>query len=179
MRSLLTAILLCVVWFGAVGTTSQAAEPQKILMIGNSLTYTYDIPAILERFASETKRTLKVDKHVAGGQTLNWHWTNPAGKVNQTAPQVIAKGGYDLVILQDSGQPIAKSAEGAAAFARVIPEYVTAIQDASMQAMLYMAHPTAKGVNPVGLQPIIDAYAKAADAQDIACAAGVRATASA
>jgi hypothetical protein len=166
-------LLVCAALLVFAGTAAPAAEPQKILMIGNSLTYTYDIPTILERFAIATKRTLKVTRHVAGGQTLTWHWTNPSGKANLTAPQEIAKGGYDLVILQDSGQPLAKSSDGAEAFAKVIPDYVRAIRGASMQAMLYMAHPTAKGVNPEGLQPIIDAYAKAADAQAIACAPSV------
>ncbi|MEK7411975.1 MAG: hypothetical protein AAB263_01515 [Planctomycetota bacterium] len=150
-----------------------AGEPQKILMVGNSLTYTYGIPAILENFAKATKRTLTVTTHVAGGRTLTWHWSNPSGKSEVTAPQAIAKGGYDLVIIQDSAQPLMKSGEGAEAFVKVVPDFVKAIRNASMQAMLYMGHPTAKEVKLESVQSVIDAYAKAADALAIPCAPSV------
>lgn len=164
MLPVLRAVIAC-----CFLATAFAAEPTKILMIGNSLTYTWNIPAILEHFASDTKRNLVITAHTTGGKDLTWHWSNASKPSNQTAPEAIAKGGYDLVILQDSGQPLLKP-EGQDAFAKIIPAYVNAISDAKMQAMLYMAHPTRKEVDLEGIRPIIDTYAKKADEFAIPCA---------
>jgi hypothetical protein len=53
-----------------------AAEPRKILMIGNSLTFCWGIPAILEHLATASDHKLAITAHVTPGMTLTWHWTN-------------------------------------------------------------------------------------------------------
>ena len=164
MQSILRAFFACCILASLV-----AAEPQKILMIGNSLTYTWNIPSILEHFATATKRTLTVTAHVTGGKDLTWHWTNASKPSNETAKETITKGGYDLVIVQEYSNTLMKQ-DGQDAFAKVFPEYLKAINGASMQAMLYMAHPTRKEVDLEGIRPIIDTYAKKADELAIPCA---------
>ncbi len=146
-----------------------AAEPKKILMIGNSLTFTWSIPSILEGFAAATKRSLQVTAHTAGGKDLAWHWTNPSGKPPITAQEAIAKSGYDLVIVQEFSNILLKN-EGRESFANMLPEYIKAITQAKMQPLLYMAHPTRKEVDQAGIQPIIDAYSKNADELGLICA---------
>jgi len=151
----------------AAGDSS--AEPQKILMIGNSLTYTWSIPSILERFAAERNHPLKVTMHIAGGKDLLWHSTNTTKPSDLTALQDIAKGGYDLVIIQEYSNMLMKP-EGRENFDRMLPEYLKAVSGASMKPMLYMAHPTRKDVDQAGIQPIIDAYSQKADEFKIPCA---------
>lgn len=146
-----------------------AGEPQKILMIGNSLTYTWGIPSILEHFATATKRTLTVTAHVAGGKDLTWLWTNPTKPGNLNAQETIAAGGYDLVILQEYSNNLRKK-EGQETFDRIAAEYLKAIRGKSMQAMLYMAHPTAKEVSLEQLRPIIDKYSQKGDELGLVCA---------
>ncbi len=139
----------------ALAVEKQASEPKKILMIGNSLTYTWGIPEILEKFAAETNRELDVTAHVAGGKTLEWHWSNIAKPSGLTAKEAIAKGGYDLIILQEFSNILMKP-EGRASFEKIMPEYLKEI--GSTPVMLYMAHPTRKEVDLAGIQPIIDSY---------------------
>lgn len=145
------------------------SEPKKVLMIGNSLTYTYGIPSILERLAADSKHELKVTAHVAGGKDLDWHSTNPSGHDGLTAPQQIEKGGFDLVILQDSGRHLVKE-DGRVTFDRSVSEYYKAITGKSMRTMLYMAHPTNKEVDAQFLKPIIAGYSAKADELGVPCA---------
>ncbi|MEK7413057.1 MAG: hypothetical protein AAB263_07055 [Planctomycetota bacterium] len=163
MHHILRAIFAC-----CILTSLAAAEPQKILMIGNSLTYTWNIPSILEQFAKATKRTLTVTAHVAGGKDLTWHWTNASKPSNETAQETIAKGGFDLVIVQEYSNILMKP-DGQDSFAKIFPEYLKAISGKSMQVMLYMAHPTRKEVDLEGIRPIIDAYSKKADELSVQC----------
>lgn len=164
MHHIFRALLAC-----CLLATAGAAEPQKILMIGNSLTYTWGIPAILERFATASKRTLKITAHIAGGKDLAWHWANPTGRPPQTAQEDIAKGGYDLVIIQEYSNLMLKK-EGMDSFTTMLPQYLKTAAEAKVPAMLYMAHPTRKDVSQAGIQPIIDAYTTKADEFGLVCA---------
>lgn len=166
---------LCLVIFPTFLTAADRAaavkphEPQKILMIGNSLTYTYGIPYILEHFATSTGRTLTVTAHVTGGKDLTWHWTNSAKSSGLTAQEAIDQGGYDLVIVQEFSNILLKK-EGREAFDKIVPEYLKTIRAKSMQAMLYMAHPTRKEIDLEGIRPIIEAYSNKADELGLICA---------
>lgn len=158
---------LRVVYLSLLLVGAFAGEPQKILMIGNSLTYTWDIPTILERFAAETKRELKITRHFTGGKDLSWHWDNPSE--NLTAPQRIAQGGFDLVILQDSSQR-SKKADERTDFARITGEYHKAISAGGMQTMFYMGFLREPDITQAKIQPLVDMYTTQADALGIACA---------
>lgn len=154
---------------GDTASKAQNQEPKKILMIGNSLTYTWNIPKILESFAAETGRTLTVTPHVGGGKDLAWHWVNAAKPSGLTAKEVIAKGGYDLVVVQEFSNILMKP-EGRDSFAKMLPEYLNEIRTAGMAPLLYMAHPTRKEVDGPGIQPIVDAYTAQSDALGLVCA---------
>lgn len=146
-----------------------APEPQKILMIGNSLTYTWGIPSILEHFATASNRVLAVTAHIAGGKDLTWHWNTPAKPSDLTAKEAIEKGGFDLVIVQEYSNNLQRK-EGQDAFNKIAPEYIKAIRAASMKPMFYMAHPTAKEVNADALKGVIESNSKMADALSVPCA---------
>lgn len=169
MSAFLCVLFLPVALMAAGDEPPAGTPPQKILMVGNSLTYTWSIPSILERFAAERNHPLKVAMHIAGGKDLLWHSTNTTKPSDLTALQDIAKGGYDLVIIQEYSNMLLKP-EGRENFDRMLPEYLKAISGASMKAMLYMAHPTSKDVDLARIQPIIDAYSQKADEFKIPCA---------
>ena len=164
-RFVLALVLAC----GLGGVAAHAGEVEKILMVGNSLTYAYDIPAILEHFAADTKRTLVITRHVTGGKDLTWHWSNPSKPSNQTAVEAINQGGYDLVILQDHSQRVSK-AEGRTEFVRVTAEYTKLIAAKSMRSMFYMGHNRDPNITPESLQPTVDMYTQQADVLGIPCA---------
>lgn len=172
MRRVLFLVMVVGVFCLFVGADKGAGregEPRKVLMIGNSLTYTYGIPSILEKFAEVSKKKLDLTAHTAGGKSLAWHWANASKPSNLTAKEAIDKGEYDLVILQEFSNGFAK-AETRAEAEKVIPEYVAEIRMRKMRAMLYMAHPTAKEVDAARLKPIVEGYTGMSEKLKVPCA---------
>ncbi|HLY73520.1 MAG TPA: hypothetical protein VKU80_05315 [Planctomycetota bacterium] len=92
--------------FCAVASTSpeqqiEAPKPINILMVGNSQCPTIIDQHLLEKLAASDKggRPIKVGSCVKGGASLRSHWD--AGTGEGTARGLIAKGGWDFVVLQD------------------------------------------------------------------------------
>jgi hypothetical protein len=92
MRSLLAALLLVLAPWLAYAQAPEA-KPLRILFIGNSLTYTGDVPGRLAMLARAMGRKAEVDSITAPGYTLEDHWRE--GK----AQEAIRKG-WDVVVLQ-------------------------------------------------------------------------------
>lgn len=80
----------------------EAPKPINILMVGNSQCPTIIDQQLLEKLAASDKggRPIKVGACVKGGASLRSHWD--AGMVEGTARGMIAKGGWDFVVLQDA-----------------------------------------------------------------------------
>jgi hypothetical protein len=73
-----------------------SAEPLKILFLGNSFTYSNDMPHILQGLAASQGRKLEIAVHAPGGCTLEKHWQD--GK----AKELIDSKKWDYVVLQES-----------------------------------------------------------------------------
>src|SRR5437868_1227446 len=70
-------------------------EPLRVLFIGNSLTYSNDLPAMVAALAkSAGKRPLVFQSVVEGGFSLEDHWDRG------DAQRAIAQGKWDVVVLQ-------------------------------------------------------------------------------
>ena len=74
------------------------AKKARVLFIGNSYTYTNDIPLITKNMAAATNDTLTYEVSAPGGMTLMEHCTN--------APTItlIAQGNWDYVFIQEQSQ---------------------------------------------------------------------------
>jgi len=75
-----------------------AAQPKKVLFIGNSLTYRQDgIYSHLEKLAASANPPyiLQTEKSVKGGATLKTQWERPEPR------EAINKGDCDVVVLQE------------------------------------------------------------------------------
>jgi hypothetical protein len=70
-------------------------EPLKVLFIGNSLTYTNEMPQIFQGLATSQNRRVRVAMQAAGDYTLEKHWKD--GK----AAEMITGGNWDVVVLQE------------------------------------------------------------------------------
>src|SRR5262245_61511836 len=77
---------------------ASAAPPQKILFIGNSLTYFQNgIYFHLENLTASARPpiTIQTEKSVFGGATLKSLWERAEPR------DIIGKGGFDVVVLQE------------------------------------------------------------------------------
>lgn len=70
----------------------------RVLYIGNSYIYTNDIPAMVKEMASTTGNQIHYESNTPGGSTLKQHSTNA------TTINLIKKGDWDFIVLQDQSQ---------------------------------------------------------------------------
>jgi hypothetical protein len=74
------------------------APPLRILFIGNSLIYAADLPAMVQGLARTAGRDLLYEQHTPGGRRLADHVEDPG------ASALLARGGWDAVVLQEQSQ---------------------------------------------------------------------------
>lgn len=77
-------------------------DTTKVLCIGNSFTYYHSSPSMLKEIAWSQGHYLDMYTSVKGGRTMKQH------RKLATTKDVVKKGGYDAVILQDQSQIPAK-----------------------------------------------------------------------
>lgn len=103
-----------------VATLCSAAETDslRVLWIGNSFTYVNDLPAMVRDIASTQGMKLSMTKVTKGGECLRGHWGNPR------LQELLKRGGWDYVIVQDQSTDPAQST---AAVARKVYPYAKKI----------------------------------------------------
>ncbi len=72
----------------------------KILMLGNSYTYFFDMPKILQALFDENGVDARVDSVTAGGRVL-WQNTDKADPLHAEIVEKCAQTAYDVLILQE------------------------------------------------------------------------------
>jgi hypothetical protein len=74
------------------------AQDASILFLGNSYTYSSNLPQMVSQLALANGQTIYHDQHTPGGQTLEGHSTN------NTTLQKIAERDWDFVVIQEQSQ---------------------------------------------------------------------------
>lgn len=90
-------LLLAGLFLGLVCASAQQKE-MKVLFVGNSYTYGYNLPHIVSIISAETSIKLSTRKSTIGGASLKEHWNG--GRELETR-NMIAEGNFDVVVLQD------------------------------------------------------------------------------
>ncbi len=70
----------------------------KVLFIGNSYTYSNDLPGLINELAKSTGDEITYSSSTPGGYTFQGHITDP------TTLALIKQGGWDYVVLQEQSQ---------------------------------------------------------------------------
>lgn len=91
-------LLLFVIFFSGF---IQAKEETRLLIIGNSYTFYNNLPELIQAMADADGYPLKVDSYTAGAMSLRGFLNSPQ---HAAAPQKLAIGHYDWVLLQDQSQ---------------------------------------------------------------------------
>ena len=91
---------------------------EKILFIGNSFTFYWNLPSLVESMAKEKGILLDFYQSTAGGATLKDHWE---GKRGLESKKVLKEHVFSTIILQDhSTSPLLKTNESKEYFNRFI-----------------------------------------------------------
>lgn len=77
---------------------AQPAIPQKVLFIGNSYTYFWNLPQVVAEMATEKDLPLTTRQSTSGGTNLGQHWR---GERQLRSKPLIEQGNFDAVVLQD------------------------------------------------------------------------------
>ncbi len=101
MRRLLALAAAVLLAGCAQPTLESGREPLRVLFVGNSLTHTNDLPAVVATLARGFGAEIEYGTIAPGGMSLEDHWN--AGRV----PASIESGDWDAVVMQQgpSGLP--------------------------------------------------------------------------
>ena len=84
------------------GSSGPAPAGERVLFVGNSLTYGNDLPLLVEAISQAGGRPLSVDSVTYGGVSLEDHW-------NMKTQDRIAAGGWRYVVLQQGPSALPES----------------------------------------------------------------------
>ncbi len=133
----------------------QPATPERILFIGNSLTYANDLPGMVCQLARSVGRKLVCESLALPDYGLEQHWQSGQARA------LIASGQWDVVVLQQgpSAQPESR---------RILVEYTrrfdAEIKKAGARTALYMVWPSRQRRGD--LEGVSQSYRAAARAVD-------------
>jgi hypothetical protein len=93
----LKCTLLWIVLLGA-GSLSAQTDTTRILFIGNSFTYYYNLPQVLHTMAASQGTVLLTRQSTVGGSGLELHWK---GEKDSKARQLLEEQSWDYVVLNN------------------------------------------------------------------------------
>lgn len=96
LKAFYTAVLATAFLFLSFNATAQA--PEKVLFVGNSYTYFWNLPQQVAAMAQSRDLSIHTSQSTSGGTSLAQHWRGE--KKLQSLP-MIREGAYDAVVLQD------------------------------------------------------------------------------
>lgn len=99
--ALLAGIALLFCAGGAAAKPTSA--PLRVLFVGNSLTATNDLPAVVARIARSHGRTLEYRTVAFGGYALEDHWAQGDARA------ALANGNWDVVVMQQGPSALPES----------------------------------------------------------------------
>jgi hypothetical protein len=166
-RLMFRLVLLTVIFFLSCGeqgpdfptvnagpTTNSSASTDneiRILFIGNSLTYTNDLPAMVAQIGKLDGVEIGYKSIVTGGYSLEDHWKEGYAQQN------ITSGNYDFVVLQQGPSALPESQ---ALLRTYVEKFVAVAKGTKTKTLLYMVWPS--GDRSFDLDNVIYSYTQAA-----------------
>jgi hypothetical protein len=130
----------------------------KVLFVGNSYTYGYNLPHIVSIISEETSIKLNTRKSTLAGATLREHWNG--GRELETKRQ-IAEGDFDVVVLQDFSMLAMHAPDTSFKYIQLFCDYIR-----SHGGLPYLFNTWAREKVPQYQEEIDAMYRKAAEEYD-------------
>jgi hypothetical protein len=132
----------------------------KVLFVGNSYTYFWNLPQTVSAIADHFQVDLLTRQSTAGGVNLKQHWN---GELGLESKKLIAGGNWDIVVLQNHSRSTIDSAEQFFDYGQRFIDYV---EEYKARPLLYETW--AREYNPLMQEQVSAAYTKLAKRNDIA-----------
>ncbi|MEL6672244.1 MAG: hypothetical protein AAFR61_08620 [Bacteroidota bacterium] len=130
--------------------SAQEAAPQKVLFVGNSYTYFWNLPQNVAAMLESRGKSWVVRQSTAGGVNLGQHWRGEKGLATGS---LIDEGDFDLVVLQDHSKRAIDFPDSLQLFGQ---RWGKRIQQAGAQVCMYMTW--ARAWDPAMQEPISKGY---------------------
>lgn len=82
----------------AQSSTITSDQEQKVLFVGNSYTYFWNLPHVVQGLAESAHIKITTSQSTIGGSNLGQHWR---GERNLKSKTLIEEGDFDIVVIQD------------------------------------------------------------------------------
>ena len=153
-RTPLILVLLALLAAGcAQAPRGDGHEPLRVLFVGNSLTHTNDLPAVVATLARGLGTEIEYESIAPGGVSLEDHWN--AGRV----PAELVTGDWDAVVMQQGPSALPESQLNLREWAERLSELA---REHGTRPALLTVWPEGYRVNALG--DVIVSYANAAKA---------------
>jgi len=150
---LLPILMVCSPDEGDPTGLADLGDGMKVLFIGNSLTYTNDLPAMVQVIGEATGHEVAVRSVTIGNYSLEDHWNEGQARV------AIEGADWDVVVLQQGPSSLALHKLMLKEWTR---QFDNVIRAQGARPALFMVWPDAS--RPAAFEAVTDAYTKAADA---------------
>jgi len=153
---ILLGVLVVLAGVGCGDAGPAAGDTVRLLFLGNSLTYTNDLPGMLEQLAV-AGGVVGIDARDASqpGYALEDHWSTPQSRA------ALDEGPWDIVILQQGPSSLPESQVNLVTWAET---WADAIRDRGGEPALYMVWPDRTRLE--FFDDVRESYEAAADAAD-------------
>ena len=111
---------------------AQSKPVKKVLFIGNSYTYYWNLPQLVNAMAASRNLDFEARQSTSGGVNLGIHWR---GERDLTSKEQIKEGTYDVVVLQDHSLRAIEYPDSLQYFGNLFCEYIKA---ASARPCVYL-----------------------------------------
>ena len=89
---------MAIVLLMPISLISQEEEPLKVLFVGNSFTYFWNMPQLVKAMGETQGVSLEIHQSTVGGSNLKQHWHEEKGTLTR---KLIEEGNWDYVVLGD------------------------------------------------------------------------------
>ncbi|MEL7531037.1 MAG: hypothetical protein AAFN10_07005 [Bacteroidota bacterium] len=149
--------VIALVWvFSFVSHSTK--PPKKVLFVGNSYTYFWNLPLSVMTMAEDQELDLFTQQSTAGGVNLGQHWR---GEKDLQTLEIIQKGSFDAVVLQDHSLQAIKHPDSLLHYGKL---WADVIHRSGADAYVYLTW--AREWDPYMQAPITEGYSKLAQLID-------------
>ncbi len=128
----------------------QSQDTTRVLFVGNSYTYFWNLPQVVQAMAISQNVPLRTAQSTAGGVNLGQHWKGERGLMTH---QKIDEGSWDYVVLQDHSL---RTIQARDSLNHYITKWESEIEKSNAASLLYLTW--AREFNPLMQDPITNGY---------------------
>lgn len=144
------AFLMMVLWALVLKVQAQQQDTLKVLFVGNSYTYFWNLPQTVTSMAESQHKVIMARKSTEGGTTLKQHWE---GDKNLKSRELIKGTSWDVVVIQNHSMSTINDYEE---FIEYGQKFIDLVKETGATPLLYMTW--AREFNPLMQEKISAGY---------------------